>query len=166
VTFKVALRNAKTCALSGPSSVIGVGWQGRCSKHALTLRVWVPPNTTEKAKAYRLKLIAKGTGGTASRTIAFSVPGEPRLETGEWLVQIESATEFVADFEADGKISLPSESTVTGSWTYKHRKLTFDLTESGSPTVLFFEATGLAGGPFTGVASQGKVTGAFTMKHV
>lgn len=158
IKLKLAVHNAKTCVMSGPSSVIGARWYGSCSSRAQIVRVWIPENASERAVTYRLHLVARGKAGTSSRTLTITIPGEPKFDAGAWDIVVESNPPIEIEFLADGQIVVPSEPTTSGSWTYHHRLLRFVLTASGSPDVVIFEASGPAGGPLTGDASlEGKM---------
>lgn len=166
IELKIAARNAKTCSLDGPSSVIGAGWEGRCSSRGRVLRIWVAANLRESRVTYRLRLVAHGKGGTTDRTLTITIPGELPLETGLWNLTIETNPPVPIEILADGMVLVPSEPQDFGTWTYSHRTLKFDLLASGTSTVLDFEASGPHGGPFTGVASEGTEKGPFQLKHL
>ncbi len=152
IKLKIVARNAKTCTIAGPSSVIGTSWEGPCSSHAKIVRIWIAENLRESRATYRLRLIAHGKGGTSSRTLTITIPGEPPLATGAWTLTV-STTMLALNFEADGAITVTGLPGATGSWTYKHRTLKFDLKEN--TTTLEFEGTGPADGPINGTLKAG-----------
>jgi len=81
------------------------------------------------------------------------IPAEAKFDPGSWnlAIDVKESSEVVdvaIDFEADGHLTVTKPSALTGTWTYVHRKLRFDLT-NGSET-LEFEAAGPPKGPLTG----------------
>lgn len=151
IELKIAARDASTCTLTGPVAVIGGEWEGRCSTRVRVHRIWIAENATERAATYRLRLVAHGKHGSARRTLTITIPAEPKFDTGFWKLTVGAGSEkesYVADFEADGLVTLTSPPD-TGSWSYMHRVLKFNLSASGGEP-LFFEVSGPPGGPLTG----------------
>ncbi len=157
IGVKIEVKGGRTCSLTGPSAVVGLEWEGRCPSRSHVHRIWIPENTSETAKTYRVRLVAHGPRGTTSRTLKITVPGEAKLVTGEWLWTIKIGTTevpYLLTLEPDGTLTDKSIPGFTGHWSYKHRVLKFDIlvgTETAS-----MESSGGREGPFSG---SGVITG-------
>ncbi|HUA12325.1 MAG TPA: hypothetical protein VMA83_09995 [Solirubrobacteraceae bacterium] len=171
VGVKIEVKGGRTCSLTGPAAIVGLEWEGRCPSRAHVHRIWIPENTSENAKTYRVRLVVHGSHGTSARTLKISVPGEAKLVTGEWLLTIKFTSgevAFAVTLEPNGLI-IGKMTPITGHWEYKRRVLKFDI--AGGPETVTMEGSGGREGPFRG---SGVLTGAgptpepvtFTLTHV
>ncbi len=125
--------------------------------------IWIAENLRESRVSYHLRLIAHGKGGTTSRALTITIPGEPPFVTGFWSLTIVSSSPAIVGFEPDGLVTVPEDTKDEGLWTYKHRTLKFTIAiEVGTYE---FEASGPPGGPFIGTVKLGANSGPFKLER-